>query len=535
MFAGGITLLSGSTIDIGNIAIPRPNDALSDRLNQAAAEALQHQPEYMAVSERMRDPERYARIQAERRRDLESFIWIEPNQAILTRMLELIDRICAENCWGHAESGFDDPSHPVIDLQAAETGMLLAWVLRRHGMKLSTAGRHISVTVQSEIRRRLLSPVLAHDDYPFMLAGSDCPALILSDLLLCCVMAETLPSRKQPPLKKIMHLLDRLCQAPVPEGKTLARRLADACALADLSRLLKRLTRGELDYTGSVPPEAWLDDVLIPWAGGEYFLDPMGDGMLPRLSGMDFFRLGYTAHDRALTALGAELNRMRDIPPFSLCGRILSMDCILAIQDVQSAPPKLKRAVTPDGGIMLSRSNGMLAAIFRGGNCGNAGDIALFCEGRPVIIDQGMASVPEISGCAQLNQTHGTLQTDYSFEDKRDIMSVDLTNAYPENSGIAAYQRTLMTMRGDGTVRLVDAFDFAQPPGEITFYFSCANRPVSLRERVRIGPVDLTWDCDMQPVIHANDPDDPAAGYTLELTLRNVPRRVICGFTFDKN
>ena len=47
-----------------------------------------------------------------------------------------------------------------------------------------------------EVRRRLLGPILAHEDYPFMRLIGRCPALIMSDLLLTCVLMEKNPARR---------------------------------------------------------------------------------------------------------------------------------------------------------------------------------------------------------------------------------------------------------------------------------------------------------------------------------------------------
>ena len=115
MFARGISILTGSAVDPGNIPVPRPSDLLTDRCNQAALRALQAEAEFMPPSERVREPERYARIQRARREQLEAFLWVEPNDAALERMLDLIGMILEEGCWAE-HGGFDDPAHPTIDL-----------------------------------------------------------------------------------------------------------------------------------------------------------------------------------------------------------------------------------------------------------------------------------------------------------------------------------------------------------------------------------------------------------------------------------
>ena len=538
MLARGISILISSSLDVGNIPAPRPYEALADACGRAAMRALQAPLRFMPPSERSQQPERWARIQRERREQLESFLWIEPNAAALERMIDLLDAICGEGRWAAGGGAFDDSTRPDIDLQAAETGMLLAWTLRRHGGKLLERDPRVFGALLGEVRRRLLAPLLAHEDYPFMLGEGRCPMLILSDLLMTCLLMEHSPSRRQQPVKLLLRLLDRLCGEERVEFAPYAERLADACALADLARLLKRLTRGELDLTGELPPEGMLDGVLIPWMAGNFFFDPTGSDMLPSISGMDVFRLGHLTRDRVLCALGAQLNRAEDRPAFSLSGRILSMEYMRAAQDEVSAPPKVRRAAADGGRLMLSRVDALTAAIAGAGARSNAGDVALFCGNKPILVDAGgdAHSLPLIDGFAPVAWVD-SLPTDADFGDDRDLMSVDLTDAYPETCPLAAYQRTLITMQADGTVRLVDAFEFTQSLRELDFRFITAQRPQPLEDGIRLGMVDMSWDGEMLPEYTElpTSPAFPDGCWLLRLRLANPPKRLICGFTFEGN
>jgi len=538
MFARGISILISSAVDIGNIPAPRPSDSVAEKCAQDALRAIQAADSFMPLSARLQHPEEYIRLQQKRRSLLESFLWIEPNPAALERMLDLIVQICEESAWS-AASAFDDPARPAIDLQAAETGALFAWLLRRHGARLNEFSPRIHSLMTGEVRRRLLSPILAHEDYAFMSGGGKCPALILSDLLLCCVLMEKNPHRRQQPVKLILRLLDRLCASQSDPRAPLEERIADACAIADLARLMKRLTRGEFDLTRTMPPEGWLDDVIIPWVHGDFFVNPAGESPRPNISGMDIFRLGYLTQDRALSALGAQLNRLNERSGFSLSGRILNMEYMRAAQDECAAPPRLKRAASENGSLMLSRADALFAALSGTGRRANAGDITLFADSAPILVDAGgvVHNLPLIDGCMPITRLRSLPPTDNDFGPERDLMSIDLTSVYPEKSMLAAYQRTLMTLRSDGTVRLVDAFEFIRPAQEITFRFVSAQKPLPLRELVRLGPVDLSWDGDMIPDIEELPESEafPGGSWLVSFTMHNVPRRCICGFTFERN
>lgn len=539
MFVRGISILISSAVDTGNLPAPRPADALAERCGQEAMRALQSEAEYMPVSQRIQDPDRHARMQRRRRAQLEAFLWIEPNPRALEKMLDLILQICEESSWSASPAIIDDPAHPAIDLQAAETGVLFAWLLRRHGPRLNEYNPRILSLMLGEVRRRLLSPILAHEDYPFMTGGSRCPALILSDLTLTCVLMEKNPARRQQPVKLLLRKLDSLCALQPDPQAPLEERVADACAIADLARLLKRVTRGEFDLTRAMPPVGWLDDIVIPWIHGEYFVNPGGEGMRPSIPGMDLFRLGHLTRDRSLCALGAQLGQLTERPGMSLSGRILNMEYLHAAQDECASPPRLRRAYAENGSIMVSRVESLFAAINFAGSRANAGNVTLFADGTPVLVDAGGAvhSLPVIDECAPRFQFGSLPAGDADFSQDRDLMSADLTGVYPQTCPLAAYQRTLMTSRVDGAVRLVDAFEFQRPVKELVFRFVTAQRPISLRDTVRLGPVTLSWDGDMKPEIAEFPPCEvfPGGTWLVSFRLQDAPRRFICGFTFEKN
>lgn len=544
MFARATTALSGSGLDVGGVCVPRPNDLMYDRCAQRAVDALRAPYPHFSASARNADPDAYHSAQCARRAALESLLWVDLNQDALDRMLDLIELICQEDCWSVSFEKFDDPMCPRIDVQAAETGVLIAWVLRKHGARIAEAASGLAARMLCEVRRRLFAPILNGGDYDFLRGAGRAPALILADIAVCCMLMEKTPSRRQPPLKLILHTLDRLCLTKRCAPCAIVDRLMDACALADFARLTKRLTRGEVDFTRETPPAEWLDDALIPWIGREYFFDPAGCGMMPEASGMDYFRLGYFTRDRAIAALGAALLRETDRPAATVTGRILSMELVRAARDEVSPPPRLRRAAMEDGSLLLSRIGGMTCAITQGSDRANAGDIILFADAAPILIDTGSPddhSLPMINGARPLRHPRSRVPMDCDFQDDHDLMSADLSLCYPDACGLRAYQRTLMTMRGDLTVRLIDAFEFGAPPAQLAFRFITAQKPLILRDCVRLGPVVMTWDGDLAIEVRDLELRDPSAAQNLpakccilQCTSLRPAARSIFSFTFEK-
>ena len=346
------------------------------------------------------------------------------------RMIDLIGMICEESRRSENPAGapFDDDAHPEIDFQCAETAVLLGWTARALGDRLTT---RVSGKLLYEARRRVFSPFLAHEDYPFMRGRGHRPLAILSDILLSAVLLETSGQRRNAILKQALRMIDGAIDARADRTETLEDAAADTGAITDLAHLLRKLTRGQLDLTQTYPTPDWLDQLLYPWLEGEYFCDPAGGGMHPALSGAELFRIGLAANDDALTALGAHLHRARRVPSATLTGRLSDLGCLGMLEAETRKPPRIKCAATPRNRVMVSRFSGMTCCMHTGGGRANAGGISLFCEGAPVLVEPaGCPNLPLIGGRGQLDTPDLACEAEYDPGPDRDTLSVDLTHAW---------------------------------------------------------------------------------------------------------
>ena len=480
----------------------------------------------MRLSQRLSDPEAYLRLQKGRRQALEALMAVEPDGPRLERVVDLICMIVEESSWAENPKGapFDDDQHPRIDFQSAETLMLLAWVQRAMGERLGT---RVSAKLQYEARRRIFSPFLAHTDYPFMRfmgpasARPDRPLCILSDILLASVLLETDAGRRAAVTKQALRLIDQAVQARDRHTEPLADALAETAAVTDLCTLLRKLTRGQLDLTEVYPTSDWLDALLIPWIDGDCFIDPATGQMDPALSGQALFRVGLASGDEALSALGAALHRQKRVPSATVTGRMLDLSCAGMLSAQIDKPPKLKHAATARNRLMISRFSGLTCALHAGGDKANAGSIVLFADEAPILVETpNRASLPVIDGLAQLiapgeNAPEAAFgadvcPSDFQTRPDRDLLSVDLTNAWPARLGARSIQRTAMVLRKDRVLQLVDAFDL-EKPARVTFRFITPQSPEMIRpdgtttEAVRLGPVTLSWEGEMRCEIAALD------------------------------
>ena len=475
---------------------PRAQGAVVADQAEATMRAMQRALQDMPISARLQDPAAYLTLQRARRQCLEALLTAEPDAAVLRRMIDLVGMIVEESRWSEnpSRAPFDDDVHPDIDFQCAETLMLLGWTSRALGDRLTT---RVSGKLIYEARRRVFSPFLAHEDYRFMRGRGRRPLSILADILLSAMLLETSAQRRNAILKQALRMLDQAVGARAERPEALEDAAADTGAITDLALLLRKATRGQLDLTPAFPTPDWLDQLLYPWLEGEYFCDPAGAGMKPGLSGAELFRIGLSANDEALTALGAAMHRARRIPSATLTGRLMDLSCQSMLEAETRKPPRIKCAATPRNRVMVSRFSGMTCCMHAGSGRGDAGGITLFCEGAPVLLEApGALNLPLIGGRGQLQDAGADCVAEYDLKPERDTMTIDLTHAWTPGL-LRACQRTAMVQRPDAALRLVDAFDLAEPSA-ILFRFHTPEKPEMILGGLRLGGVDFTWEGDLQ-------------------------------------
>lgn len=524
--------LSALTPHIRPDALPLPRVAglRAARAESDAMRAMNRDLGNMKLSERLKNPAGWLQLQRTRRECLEALLAVPPSRATAERAMDLICMICEESSWSASSAFPDDESHPEIDLQAAETAVLFGWTKRILGTYLNEISSRIAGRMLSEVRRRILKPALAHEDYPFMHGEGHCPITITVDIALACLMLETDEARIGRVLKPVFKLLDENCGRRGRCFAPLNDSITDISAVSDLAALLKRMTHSALDLTDGVPSDNWLDEILFSWIFGEYFNDPAGTGLTPELSGSDIFRIGLAAGDDALTALGAQVHHARSIPPRTVTGRLMDLSACALLEAETGKPPRLRYAATHRNMLMSARIPGMYCSMHVGGNRGNAGDICLFAEDSPILAESGAAfNLPTVAGKAQLLRPDRPCVADFEDREDREIMSVDLTYAYPAECCLRSYQRTALVLRGEQTVRIVDAMQFDRP-SPVSFSFITPVRPAVLTSAVRLGPVRLTWEGNFTVSAHPME-----SGMTrLELTTAEPVTQALFAFNFER-
>lgn len=513
------------------IEISRCTGMLRARLESDAAQAMRLEPETMLLSERLKHPQRYLSVQKSRRDALLSLLMVEPTSAILVRITDLIAMIAEESTWSAnpALVLFEDENHPDIDLQCAETAVLLGWAAHMVGEQLDI--RTVS-RMRSEVRRRFFKPIQLHDDYPFMRGEGACPMAIASDLLLAALLLEDDEARVGRLVKPSLKLLDDACGRHGRALTALEESVTDISAVSDLVRLLRSMTRSFVDLSDIIPTGDWLDEILCSWIQDDLFNNPAGSNMQPALSGSDIFRIGEIAGDEPLLSLGAHLYHRSHLLSATVTGRLLEPEFSDRLESTFSKPQRLRYAALRNNLLMSARMPGLYCSMHTGGVRGNAGDITLFADHAAVLSDGGsgcpVRSLPMIAGKTQLDRPAHPCIADFEVREDREIMSIDLTHAYSAACGLRSYQRTALILRAEHTVRIVDALDLAQPQ-TVAFRFVCAAKPTVVSSAIRLGPVRMTWEGNFRAAAAPLD-----GGLTLiEFTAVEPVKQAIFTFNFE--
>ena len=471
-------LATSPGLDRRGISIAKPS------LNAAAALTA----EYIAAMNRpwadaplsKRGTPEYARIRRERRCDLEAILKTGISSENRVRALDIICAICEESSWGETpETPFEDAMHPVIDLFAAETACLLGWAVKCGGFDVRTQSRMVH-----EIRARVTTPIMAHDDYPCLSGKGFAHLATVCDAMAAALLAETDNARLFTFLRRISRMADRLVDAYRPAP--IDSQLMDWTSATALWQIFRKMA-GPQAGGRALPLPGWLDSLLISYMGSGEMADPMGEGARRTPNGMDIFFLGKCAGDNALCALGASLYRREDVRLSSLNARMLT-DLTPAITSEMTPVPRLRHGAVAGGSIMMARGGGTHVIMHASGR-ENSGGMFVSVGGVPVIYPVSCTG-PVING---MKQTAIPGEGDWDFANDRADLYCDMTKCYPEAAGVGFFQRTLMLDRNSGSVRVIDIIE-SRRPGSIEYTFAMPAADGISETGARAGNCRMLWD-----------------------------------------
>jgi len=449
---------------------------------------------------------RYEAISFGRRTQLADLVLgecIEGKGRFLDDIMNGIWTICEETFWGvpaHVSaqkrgSGLPDLSEPIVDLFAAETGMLLAWTEYLLGNDLDRISPLIRERIQNEIERRILKPNLERDDFWWMgLRGqkmNNWNPWICSNWLTAALLIEKDPERRVQTVHKIMRCLDRFLNSyPKDGGCDEGPGYWDRAggSLADCLELLWSASQGKIDI---------FDQPLVKEIGryigrvhiaGRYYINFADASAKLSASASLIFRCGRRIGDQDMARFGAYLARQQHLGEdyirgsFGCLGRVLPT--LFNLEELSKATPKeplVRDFWLPELQVMAARSfEGSTKGLYlaaKGGhndeshNHNDVGNFIVYSDGYPVLVDAGVETytaktfssrryeiwtmqsgyhnLPTVNGVMEKNgREFRATDVSYKAEAKKAAFSLDLAKAYPAEAGVKSWKRTLTLERG---------------------------------------------------------------------------------------
>lgn len=449
---------------------------------------------------------RYEAISFGRRAKLAELViaeCIEAKGRFLDDILNGIWTICEETYWGvpahigaqKKGSGLPDVTEPTVDLFAAETGMLLAWMDYLLGDELDRISPRVRERINHEVQRRILSVNLVRDDFWWMcLQGqkvNNWNPWISSNWLTAALLLEKEPDRRIQSISKVLKCLDQFLNSyPKDGGCDEGPGYWDraGASLYDCLELLHGASNGRLnifDHPLAREIGRYIGRVHI---SGRYYINFADAAAKLNANASVIYRFGKSIRDPDMMGFGAFLAKQQNLGEdyvrgsFGWLGRVLP--ALFVLDELTKATPKepLGRDFwLPELQVMGARSfegsaKGLYLAAKGGHNAeshnhNDVGNFIVYADGYPVLIDIGVEAYTaktfsnrryEIwtmqSAYHNLPTINGVMQKDgrdfratdvaYKSRTKAVSFSLDIAKAYPEEAQVQSWKRALTLERG---------------------------------------------------------------------------------------
>ena len=429
--------------------------------------------------------------------------------------------ICEESFWGasahlspqKAGSGLPDVTEPIVDLFAAETSTLLAWIVYLLGPKLDTISPLIVPRIELEIDRRILTPLLERDDFGWMGFGgqrvNNWNPWICSNWLTSALLMEKGEERRLKLVEKAIRALDNFID-PYPrdggcdEGPGYWGRAG--ASLYDCLELLYSATGGQINVYGDSLIQNIAKFIYRVQIHDRYFINFADASAVLTPSASLVYGFGKRISDPQMMALGAWSAHRQDVRSSGISesiGRLLP--ALFSLDEVlESRPnPPLPRDVWLDQiQVMVARDNegtsdGLFVAVKGGHNAeshnhNDVGNVVIYMDGQPVLMDAGVETytaktfsskryeiwtmqsayhnLPTINGVQQSpGRKYAARSAAYRADDGMAEIALDIARAYPEEAGVNAWVRTVTLNRGTD-ITITDACDLKGISGDLTLH-----------------------------------------------------------------
>ena len=449
--------------------------------------------------------------------------------------------ICEETFWGvpaHLSYqkkgiGLADVNDPVVDLFAAETASLLAWVSHLMGDKLDKVNPLIKERIYVEIDRRIFKVIESDPQYRWMGYGrknvdstlsykersflerrpNNWNPWISSNLLSSVLLLEKNKDRRATFVHQVFDVLDNYVD-PYPldggcdEGPGYWGKAA--ASTFDCLDLVKMATNNQFNLFNEPLIKNMGEFIFKAYVGDGYYLNFADAVSKTNHSPMLIYRYGKAVGSSTMMQMGAYLAKKTpgalNMPEaYSLLRKLPELYYSKELLNATSAEPLISGAWLPDIQVMVSRDQeaskkGFYIAAKAGHNQeshnhNDVGSFMVFYNGKPILIDVGAGTytkdygkswvissayhnmLPIVNGAVQLTgRKYAASNVSFTSDAQKVIFKQDISKTYNEEMGLRKWERTITHNKGKSIV-IVDNFDFSSARDSIILPMMLVSRP----------------------------------------------------------
>ncbi len=402
-----------------------------------------------------------------------------------------------------------------VDLFAAETGSLLAWVYHFLQGVLEGAAPHVIVDrMRYELNRRILEPYL-HNDMPWMgLDGgfvNNWNPWIVSNMLTVAALCEEERVRREAVVTRSLQILDFFAASYDDDGgcdEGPSYWGEAGAAFFDALEILYDMTGGELDILQQPLVRAMGEYIMKMYIHDNYFINFADCHGQIQVDSFMIARFGRRVKSESLEAFAVSRIGSEGKPGFENCynlyRRLKNLWDVPRSEGSAGYTPKTFEYLE---GIQIvamreqPRSDKGLYVAVKGGHNGEShnhndvGNFIVYCDGMPVVIDAGVDTytektfsplrytiwsmrssyhtLPDING---MEQEAGEAYQAKDFTASQDQMAVslDIAGAYPREARVYRWIRNVQLV--GGKVLISETVD-PEVPVEIELHYLLLDRP----------------------------------------------------------
>jgi hypothetical protein len=432
----------------------------------------------------------------------------------LDQIVNGIWAVCEESFWGvpahigaqKAGRGLPDVTEPVVDLFAAETGAMLAWIYYLLKPELDKINPLIAKRIEVETDRRIITPYFEREDWGwmgytyrkrtgYMRPVNNWNPWINSNVLACVLILEKDPVRRLKIVHKIMDSID-IFMEPYPsdggcdEGPSYWGRAG--ASLFDCLELLHSVSNGKINIYHLPLIQQIGKYIYRTYIGDPYFINFADASAKMRIEPATVYRYGKAIGDNTMQQFAAFTAKVTGFGSTAIPGsfgclnrQLPALFLVKEMLTMEPREPLIRDVWLPNIQLMAARSNSGSKEDFylaaKGGhndeshNHNDVGNFIIYFNGHPVFIDAGAQTYTaktfsskrydlwnNQSAYHNLPSINGRLfeakDITYRSDSKLAVLQLDISKAYPEEAKLNYWIRTI-TLNRNKNVEILEKYD----------------------------------------------------------------------------